>query len=264
MQRSLEAYQQSGNLVMQAGVLANIGVLCLWEGRWDEAASYYERGRDDALKIGDSVGAGLARVNVAEILTDRGEWAEAEALLLETLPLWRASQYRYYLGNCLMFLGRVSLCLGRVDEALSCLEEAKAHFLYVGAEEQVPPTEARIAECYVAMGNAEAALQLVGGMLDRADPSGRVAKVRSLLERVRAHALLRHGDLLGARNALQASLAVARERQQAFEIALTLLSLIELDRREGAEPPLEALLESRSILAGFKVRATPPVPHPAS
>ncbi len=40
-------------------------------------------------------------MNIAEILTDRGEWAEAEVILLETLPLWKASQYRFYLGECL-------------------------------------------------------------------------------------------------------------------------------------------------------------------
>ncbi len=46
MERSLEAYQRAGNLVRQAGVLSNLGVVCQWEGRWDEALSYYERGRD--------------------------------------------------------------------------------------------------------------------------------------------------------------------------------------------------------------------------
>ncbi len=139
MQRSLEAYQRSGNLVRQADALSSLGAVCHWAGRWDEALSYYERGRDEAMKIGDTVGAALARINVAEILIDRGEWTEAEALLLETLPLWKASQYRYYLGGCLLFLGRVSLRLGRFDEALSRLEEAKTNFQQVGAEEQVPP-----------------------------------------------------------------------------------------------------------------------------
>ena len=42
-----------------------------------------------------------------------------------------------------------------------------------------------------------------------------------------------------------------------------MLSLIELDRLEGVEPPLEMLNESRSLLASLKVRAVPPVPRPA-
>ena len=60
-----------------------------------------------------------------------------------------------------------------------------------------------------------------------------------------------------------ASLAAARERHNVFEAALTILSLIELDRLEGVEPPLEMLNESRSLLASLKVRAVPPVPRPA-
>ncbi len=66
------------------------------------------------MKIGSSVDAAVAKINIAEILTDRGEWAEAEALLLQTLPLWKAAQYHYFLGACFTQLGRVSLRLGRL------------------------------------------------------------------------------------------------------------------------------------------------------
>ena len=74
---------------------------------------------------------------MAEILIERGEWAEAETLLLETLRFWRASEYRYFLGAGLSLAGRVSLRLGRLDEALSRLDEAKANFLHVGAGEEM-------------------------------------------------------------------------------------------------------------------------------
>ena len=47
------------------------------------------------------------------------------------------------------------------------------------------------------------------------------------------------GDLWSVRDALEASLVAARERHDIFETTLTLLSLIELDRGEGVEPPLE-------------------------
>ena len=259
MLRSLEAFQRAGNLVRQAAALMTLGVVFQWEGRWDDALSYYERGRDANLKSGNMVGAALGRVNVAEILIDRGEWAEAEALLLETLPLWKASQYHYYLGACLLFLGRVSLRLGRLDEALSRLEESKANFLHVGAEQEVPPVDARIAECRLAMGNPDAALELVRGMLGRASESNGVARVVPLLERIQGHVLLQQDDLWGARDALEASLVAAKERRDLFEATLTQLSLIELDRLEGIEPPLEMVTESRSLLFSLKVRAVPPV-----
>jgi tetratricopeptide (TPR) repeat protein len=262
MQRSLEAFQRAGNLVRLPGVLLSLGAVCHWAGRWDEALSYWDRARGEALKIGSTIYAALARINFAEILVDRGEWAEAEALLVETLPFWKASQYHYHLGFCLLLLGRVSLRLGRPDGALARFDEARASFLHVGAEEEIPAVDARIAECRVTMGNLEAGLELVQSMLGRASASNALAKVVPLLERIQGHALLKQDDLWGARDALEASLASARERKDIFEATLTMLSLIELDRLEGIEPPHEMVNESRSSLSNLKVRAVPPVPLP--
>jgi predicted negative regulator of RcsB-dependent stress response len=216
------------------------------------------------LKIGSAVDAAVTRVNIAEILVDRGEWTEAEAMLLETLPVWKASQYHYFLGHCLLHLGRVSLRTNRLDEALARLDGARAAFLHVGAEKELPAVDARIAECRIAMGKADEGLELVRGMLGNATESNGVASVVPLLERVQGHGLLRQGDLWGARDALEASLAAAKERNDLFEATLTMLSLIELDRLEGIEPPIEMLTETRSVLASWKIRAVPPVPHPAT
>jgi class 3 adenylate cyclase/tetratricopeptide (TPR) repeat protein len=262
IQRSLEAYQRAGNPVREAALLADLGVVCQAEGRWDEALSYYDRGRDAALKIGSTVSAVLARVNMAEVLTDRGEWVEAEALLLQTLPFWQASQFHFFLAACLSLLGRVALRLGRLGEALSRLEEARSNFMHVGAEDEVPAVDARIAECRLASGNPDGAIELVSGLLSRASESNGIARVVPLLERVQGHALLQQGDVWGARDALEASLASARERRNLFEAALTMLSLIELDRLEGVEPPSEMVHESRTLLSSLKVRAVPPVPLP--
>jgi hypothetical protein len=84
-----------------------------------------------------------------------------------------------------------------------------------------------------------------------------------LLERLRGHALMQQDDLWSARDALESSLAAARERKNLFEATLTMLSLIELDRLEGIEPPHEMVTESRALLSSLKVRAVPPVPLPA-
>ena len=262
MQRALEAFQRAGDLAGEAAALANLGAVCRWAGRWDEALSYYERGRDASAKIGNTLAATVPLLNVAELLIDRGEWADAEALLLGMLPFWKASKYRYFLAACHAQLGRVSLRTGRLDEALSHVDEARAGFLHVGAEQEIPDVDAWIAECRVAMGKADAALDLVRGMLARARSSNAVARVVPQLERVRGHALLQKGDLGSARDALQASLAAARERRNQFEATLTMLSLIELDRLEGIEPPPEMLTESLSLLASLKVRVVPPVPLP--
>jgi len=262
MKKALDAYERAGNRVQQASVLASLGVVCQWEGRWDEALEFYERGREASVKLGSSVYAALARVNSAEVLIDRGEYADAERILLDTLPLWQASQHRYFLAACLSLLGRVSLRLGRYDEALARLQDSKTHFLHVGAEEEVPAVEARIAECYVELGKPDEALALIDGLLGRSASSHGVARVESLIRRVQGHALMKQGDLWGARDALEASLAAAREKHNLFEATLTMLSLIELDRLEGVEPPIEMQNESRALLASLKVRAVPDVPVP--
>ena len=72
--------------------------------------------------------------------------------------------------------------------------------------------------------------------------------------------MLMQADPFGAREAFEASLAVARERNERFEIALTLNALIELDRLEGVEPPQDVVDESRAVIAKLKIRALPATP----
>src|SRR5207244_12788215 len=138
-QRSLEAYQRSGNLEMQAALLSDLGGVRQWEGDWDEAVSFYEQSREAALEIGSTASAALARINVSEILIDRGEWAEAEGLLLGTLPFWKASQFRFFEAACLSLLGGALLRLGRIHQALSRPEHARRHVVRAGHHNNAPP-----------------------------------------------------------------------------------------------------------------------------
>jgi len=154
----------------------------------------------------------------------------------------------------------VRMRTGRLDEAMALLNEAKASFVEVGADEEVPPIEARIAECHVAKGEPDAALALAQALIDRAGDSSGVTRVLAIVHRVRAHALMLQGDLWGARDALEASIAAARERQSDFEAALSMLSMCAIDRAEGVEPAQEMVDETRATLARLKVRAVPPVP----
>jgi tetratricopeptide (TPR) repeat protein len=260
MERSLAAFEKVGNLTRQAGVLLTLGVVHQWEGNWDEALSCYEKGREVSVKVGSALTAAIARLNMAEILTDRGEWSEAETLLLGTLPLWKAAQHRFFLAACLSLLGRLSLRLGRADEALKRLQESRENFLQVGAEGEVPAVDARIVEINVETDKLDEAVSEVAAMLEKSAESNSIAKLVPLLQRLHGHALMKQGDLWGARDALEASLAAAREKKNQFEAALTMLTLIELDRLEGVEAPQEVLDESRAILTKLKVRAVPRIP----
>ncbi len=91
---------------------------------------------------------------------------------------------------------------------------------------------------------SSAALELADATLARVAKNGGEAKVKPLLERVRAWSLLQKGDTFRAREALETGLSSARSRSDLFELALTLLALIELDKLEGVEPPAEIVAES--------------------
>jgi tetratricopeptide (TPR) repeat protein len=260
LQRSLEAYQRAGNLLKQATLILNLGVACEWEGRWDEAMDYYDRAHKELMNIGDRVTAEQARMNMAEILIDRGELDAAEKLLLEVLPFWRALEARHMLGACLSYLGLAALRAGRLGRALTLLEDAKSSYLHVGAQTEVFDVDARIAECRLYLGDFDAARELSQEMLSRSVSSNGAAMTVPLLQRVRGLALLQCGDIAEARRALEASVASARARRDLFEVMLGLSSLIELDRMEGVHSSVEMVDESRSILSKLKVRAVPSGP----
>jgi class 3 adenylate cyclase/tetratricopeptide (TPR) repeat protein len=261
LQRALSAYVRSGNRLRQAALLSNLGVICQWEGRWDEALSCYESARADFEQLGSGIDATLARMNLAEILSDRGQLDEAESLLQEALLVWRASRYRYLLGGCLWLLGRVSLRAGRIDEALARLTEARALFVAVKREEEVLDVDARIAECQLFRNERAAASTLLDDALARARASKAGAKAIALLERVRGHALLQQGRFAGAREALDASLASARARNDLQDTMLALHSLVEAWRREGGAAPPANAAEADRLVAKLSVRALPPIPR---
>ena len=262
-QQSLEAYRRAGNRARQAGLLSNLGVACQWEGRWDDALNHYERAYQESVKIGNVVDAELARTNLAEILADRGELTEAGKLCTESLPRWKALEYKYFLAACLTVLGRVAMRSGRLEDAVSRFNEAKAQFLQAGAEQDALAIDAHLAECKCLAGQVEEALALAEATLARAT-NGAVVKLAALLQRVRGYAQLQLGDTFAAREAFDASLAAARERRDWFEITLTLHALIDLDRLEGVEPASDIVCESRELLSKLKIRALPPTPTPTS
>jgi tetratricopeptide (TPR) repeat protein len=260
MLKALEAFKRAGDRVSQASIVFNLGVVCQWEGRWDDAMGYYERGRDESLKIGDLVNAGIARMNLAEILIDRGEFDEAETLLQQTLPVWKSSEYRFFLGVCHLLLGRLSLRAGRIDDALSRLDQARTMMAEVGAEHEVIDIEARLAECKLFKGDPDGALALADEILAKEGVPEVLARLAPHLQRVRGYAMLMQADPFGAREAFETSLAAARERKDIFETVRTLNALIDLDGLEGVEPPQDVVDESRAVIAKLRIRALPAVP----
>ena len=151
---------------------------------------------------------------------------------------------------------------GRLDEAMGRLEDARATFQQAGAADETPPVDVRIAECDVYLGRTQAALDRVATMLALAPSSRAVAKIESLLHRVRAMALLCEGQRDDARTAAEASLGVARSHKDFYQVAMSLLLLNDIDRDQGAAPSPARMQEAEALIAKFSVRRVPHLPTP--
>ncbi|MEZ0233840.1 MAG: tetratricopeptide repeat protein, partial [Actinomycetota bacterium] len=261
---ALEIAEETGDLERQAHVLNSLGYSAFYDGQWDEAMDFYERARVLFDTIGDLVTSEAVAGNVAEILAERGRFEEAEAILRDSLRVWRASEYRYFLAACLSDLGRIAARTRRFDEALEMLDEALAMFRDVGAEEEVVDVVARTAECRVLMGDSSTALALADEAHTRMQGTEAAALAGALLDRIRGYALLQLGDAGEARLAIDRSLAEARAQGLDHEVAYALDALIRLSDVERAPPPEGATEERDAILSKLGIPLVVKIPIEAA
>src|SRR6185436_18744402 len=255
--RALEIYEEQGDVGGASGIQLNLGAGLFYAGRWGEALESYQHAREGRLAVGDPVMAALAADNIAEIYCERGWLNEAEALLTDSIRLWKASGNRFMLGSCLEFMSRVTSRCGRVDEALELLGEAHAAFTEVGAREDALRADARVAECLLLRRDAEAALDRARAAVVRGSAAGEGAMIMPLLMRTQGYALAQLGEPDGAAKAFEKSLQDARARNDDYEVALTLIALGRLAEISGNEVASELLAEGGAILERLGVIAVP-------
>jgi tetratricopeptide (TPR) repeat protein len=237
---ALEASRQCGNRAWATRMLSTLGNIQQWQGRWDEAMRYYEEAREESRQTGNVVDEAIFRLNIAEILIDRGELEEAEATLRQTMLIWKSAEYRFFLGVCHLLLGRLSLRAGRASEALWHLDQARAIVIEVGAEPEAIEIDVRRAEGSALQGRAETALAIANETFARTDMTEVVAKLSPVLYRICGYALSAQGKMAEANAMLEQGLVVARERKDRFEILLSLHAL-----RQAAKAQNRPIPESR-------------------
>lgn len=256
---ALSIYEELGDLVGQGNVLNNLGIEAYFEGRWDDALALYRRSRDAKRRAGDIANAATQSNNEAEILSDQGHLAEAEALLRDALRVWSAAGYQVGAALATSNLGRAAARAGRHEEALGLLEEAAATFGRMGAEGYVDETRARIAECLALAGRAGDAGKVARETLVRVRKEAEQSILAAQLERTLAWVALLDGEVAGAAHHVSASLREARALGAAFELALTLDTAAALPGREPAEVARDRA-EAAAILGGLGVVSVPAVP----
>ncbi len=253
--RALEIYTELGDLGGQAVVLNNLGVFAYFRGDWDEAISYYERGRDARLATGDDIQAAFGTCNIGEILANQGHFEESEKRFRDSLRMFRASGYRYGIGYALLLSGQLSGRRGSFDEAYELLSEARTEF--DGLISEIRLVDVRRAECLVFEGRSTEGLDIVEHLLATGSADDLSAEM-SLLQRVRAYALIDLGDLEGSADALEVGLRSAKDLDASYEEALTLVAqrhLAQLTEDFGLAGELEArskvILDRLGVLSVF-------------
>jgi tetratricopeptide (TPR) repeat protein len=258
--KALVLYEELGDLRGQAWVLNNLGAFDYWKGRWDDAVALYQRAQKMQERIGDAVAAGFGTANIAEILSMRGQFEEAEGLLRSALRVFQSEGLRPRVAYVKGDLGIVAARLHRFDEALRLLNEAREELIDTGAETIARETDAKIAEYYLLKGDPEHALILADATLERALAQGGVAADVPMLWRARGYALTQMGRLDEAKAALDESLLAGRSRNADYEIALTLRASGQLADVRGEPFPESSRIESEEIIRRLGIVRLPEIP----
>lgn len=253
-EQALLIYEELRDDKGQGEALNNLGVARYYAGRWDEALDYYGRSREAKLRAGNVIGAAISASNQGEILSDQGRLDEAEVLFGEMQRLCRAAGHAVGAAVATGNLARAAARAGRFEDARELYSEALGTFEAVGAARWVVETQARIAESHVLEGRHREAIETVARC--RAGEGAGVPE--ALLERVHGYALCQARRPTEAIPHFERSLAIARELEAGYEVALTLRAMADTGHAGAAA----LRRESDDTLARLGVVSLPRVPLP--
>jgi class 3 adenylate cyclase/tetratricopeptide (TPR) repeat protein/ABC-type cobalamin transport system ATPase subunit len=254
--RALEIYRRLGDLRRESAVLNNLGAFAYWEGRWDDAVALYRMSGETSARAGGVADAAFGDCNIGELRSDQGRLVEAEERLRGALDTWRATDDDYGVALALSLLGRLAGRDGRVAEGERLLADALARFRALRLSQEIQRVRVLALENLVLGELAEPALVIADELVAELAGGGRFA---ATLQRLRGLALAQLGKLEAALAALDASLELARELGEPFEVALSLDALVALGARTGRGCVAERD-ERDGVLARLDVQRLPPAP----
>jgi tetratricopeptide (TPR) repeat protein len=224
---SLDLYTRPGDTRARGILELNLGVQAYAEGKWNEAAEFYDRAEADLLAAGDRPNAAIAKTNHGELLVSRGRLAEAERALGDARRVLRSTRYVPFALFAETQIARIALARGDAEGALESLtrivEEAEA----------------------TAAGRAEEGLVVLD---DAARRAGSDAVLYSVpVDRVRGCAIAALGRLDEARTSIDRALAGARRQSLLYEQLLALRAQFDLMNTTESQPSSEDLREAAGL-----------------
>lgn len=226
-------YADSGDLASESVVLANLGVLDFYDGRWRQAVEAYDSAARAFDRLGNPVQAAMARTNMAEIFVLQGRYADAEPILGDALRVLRSTGSLGGREFAQALLARVWSHTGHVQRSIEVLSRAADN---LAADERAEPDlDAAIAlsEAQLMVGAPERALDV----LDQAVAAyrGEISTLGPAVSVIRAAALRDLGKYQQALEVAQAGLAEATQLGLSYEGSRLTILTAGLSHRVGAE-----------------------------
>ncbi len=135
--RALALFEELENLQGQSGVLNMLGMFAYFRGEWDKALELYKRAQATVSRTGNVVMDAIYVLNIGEIELDQGRLEEAEQRFEYSSRVLRVARYRTGMAYLSINLARLAARQGRFSDALRIFEESMAESRDVGAHGEI-------------------------------------------------------------------------------------------------------------------------------
>ncbi|MGW7436995.1 AfsR/SARP family transcriptional regulator [Streptomyces sp. NPDC054849] len=198
--QAVDAARSAGDTVILRQALNDLGLICQFLSRFDEAVDHYDQALLLANALGHRSGALVTTVNAALARVRSGRAEEAVEICHEVLAELRTRQDDPGRAYTLYVLGQALHGLGRHEEAVTWFRECLAVATGAGLRDRAAHARYRLADSLRSLGRADEALDHAGQALVLCEELGAERdQAQALLVLGRALADLGRGGEAGAR-----------------------------------------------------------------
>ncbi|MEV6676546.1 BTAD domain-containing putative transcriptional regulator [Streptomyces erythrochromogenes] len=198
--RAVEAARTAGDTVILRQALNDLGLICQFLSRYDEAVDHYDEALLLANELGHRSGALVTTVNAALARVRSGRADEAVEICHEVLAELRTRQDDPGRAYTLYVLGLALHGLGRHEEAVTWFRECLVVATGAGLRDRAAHARYRLADSLRSLGRADEALDHAGQALVLCEELGAERdQAQALLVLGRSLADLGRGAEAGAR-----------------------------------------------------------------